>query len=267
MTTGRTTVPARSSEQVASEDHRVRYFRSETNLGAAANFNRTVHLARAPFFCWAAADDLRSPLFAERCLAALAESPDAVLAYPQAVDIGPGGGVIKHWGPMPRAVDSDPVERFRDVLENERVAFSVFGVMRLDVLRSTQLIAPFAGSDWALLAELALLGRFIEIDEELFLHREHPDRSTRVYSHSRDRAEWFDTSKAGRTTYPYWSLAGAYVVPWQGDGLLSRSVTAKTDDIVPLGAIRRPDSHVSDVQPDVTVGRRVLHLQQSPIPQ
>jgi hypothetical protein len=82
--------------------------------------------------------------------------------------------------------------------------------MRLHVLRSTRLIAPFAGSDWALLAELALLGRFVEIEEELFLHREHPGRSTRVHSHSRDRAEWFDTSKAGRTTYPYWSLAAAY---------------------------------------------------------
>ena len=41
---------------------------------------------------------------------------------------------------------------------------------------------PYPASDRILLAELALLGHFVEVPEELFLHREHEDRSIRRHA-------------------------------------------------------------------------------------
>src|SRR5438132_13873019 len=42
----------------AAHDSRIRYFRNENNLGAAANFNRAFELCGGEFFRWAAHDDL-----------------------------------------------------------------------------------------------------------------------------------------------------------------------------------------------------------------
>src|SRR5687767_6137887 len=52
----------------AARDARIRYHRSETNLGAAPNHRRVFELARAPFFKWAAHDDSGSPQLLERCV-------------------------------------------------------------------------------------------------------------------------------------------------------------------------------------------------------
>jgi len=53
----------------------------------------------------------------------------------------------------------------------------MFGVIRREALRRTQLLPNFAGSDRAMLAELALLGRFRSVPDRLFLKRFHADVS------------------------------------------------------------------------------------------
>jgi len=62
----------------------------------------------------------------------------------------------------------------------------------VSVASVTPAIAPFVGSDRPLLAELALHGRLEYVPEELFLWRDHPDRSVRLQR--RDRLAWFDAS-------------------------------------------------------------------------
>src|ERR1700754_708341 len=49
--------------EFAQRDPRIRYVRQEINRGAAANFRYVLDAARAPFFVWAGADDMRSPDF------------------------------------------------------------------------------------------------------------------------------------------------------------------------------------------------------------
>src|SRR4051812_45028693 len=44
--------------EAAAGDSRIQYHRSEKNLGAAPNFNRTFSLSRAPLTRWASHDDL-----------------------------------------------------------------------------------------------------------------------------------------------------------------------------------------------------------------
>jgi len=49
----------------------------------------------------------------------------------------------------------------------------MFGVIRREALLQTRLLQNFAGSDRAMLAELALLGRFKSVPHRLFLKRFH----------------------------------------------------------------------------------------------
>src|SRR6185437_12356575 len=53
----------------------------------------------------------------------------------------------------------------------------MFGVVRREILQQTSLLPNFAGSDRAMLAELALLGRFRCANERLFFKRFHTNVS------------------------------------------------------------------------------------------
>ena len=53
----------------------------------------------------------------------------------------------------------------------------MFGVVRRELLQQTSLLPNFASSDRAMLAELALLGRFRCANERLFLKRFHANVS------------------------------------------------------------------------------------------
>ena len=78
----------------AASDRRIRYLRSESNLGAAANYNRLVELARGEFFKWAAHDDVLEPTFIRECVTALERDERAVLSFPHAVVIDEEGAVV-----------------------------------------------------------------------------------------------------------------------------------------------------------------------------
>jgi hypothetical protein len=59
----------------------------------------------------------------------------------------------------------------------------MFAVMRREALQRTHLLPNFAGSDRAMLAELALLGRFRGVPERLFLKRFHAGVSWALNQH------------------------------------------------------------------------------------
>ncbi len=79
--------------------------------------------------------------------------------------------------PFP-AESNTPAKRFRDVLFRVRHNFPIYGVIRTEVLRSTSLYKNFYGADKLLLAELALRGRFKQIEEPLFIKRVHLQMSS-----------------------------------------------------------------------------------------
>jgi glycosyltransferase involved in cell wall biosynthesis len=174
----------------ASRDPRIRYFRNVTNLGAIANFNRTFELSSAPLFKWAAHDDLHLSNYLERCVRLLDEDPGAVLAHSGTAFIGENGEVfpydtaaemyvdpktgVRQRPDSPEIGDSSiAVARFWHVLSRARWGSHMFAVMRREALLRTHLLPNFAGSDRAMLAELALLGRFRAVPEPLFFKRFH----------------------------------------------------------------------------------------------
>lgn len=188
-------------------DDRVTVLPSDVNRGAAWNFNRLVRVARGRYFKWAAFDDLHGSTYLSRTVEVLDSDESVVLCHAQTLDIDADGQVYKVWQPEPRAEQQDPIERFADVMEYEHQCFQAFALIRSKALCATGLIGAYSSSDRTLLAELSLHGRFHEVDEPLFLHREHEGRSIRLYPSDKGRAEWFDTADRSVVTFPFGRLA------------------------------------------------------------
>jgi glycosyltransferase involved in cell wall biosynthesis len=210
--------------EFAARDDRVTFIRHESNRGAAWNFGFVVSATSGSLFKWAAHDDEVCPTWLGRCVAALDGAPDAVLAFTGRVKIDADGNVVRTPRPRPRrflAVDASPGERFADVLARATACIEAYGVIRRCALDRTRLFMPFPASDRVFLAELALLGRFVEVPEVLFLHREHDDRATRRHPTPVEMAVWQDPARRGRASLPTWRLGWEYArairrapVPW-----------------------------------------------------
>ncbi len=191
----------------AAIDSRIRYYRNETNLGAAYNYNCLVELAKGKYFKWAAHDDLLAPTFIERCVEILEANSDYVLVYPLSSIIDEEGKPVRQLQSIP-GLDADrPYKRFRSHAGQRGVHQNmVFGVVRTDILRQTRLIGAYSSSDRILNAELALYGPFYEIPEVLFFKRNHPDAHWKVHDTRQSRDAWYDPRLSGKKSYPMFRL-------------------------------------------------------------
>ena len=147
-------------------------------------------LSRAPLFKWAAHDDLYHPRYLQTCVRILDDDPNVILAHSstafvddhgQPFPVDPATGYyidprtgIAQTADSPMVADSPvAIVRFWQVLSGARWGTHMFGAMRRDMLKRTRLIPTFSGGDRAMLAELALLGRFRCTNEVLFSKRFH----------------------------------------------------------------------------------------------
>ena len=190
----------------AAADRRIRFYRQETNIGAAPNFNLVFHRSSGRYFKWAAHDDLIRPTYLERCVAALEADPEAVLCH-SIVEIVDGAGereIYDHGAfgtGAPRQSD-----RLAARLRARRCT-EVFGVIRRDALHGTALIADHVGADRTLLLELALRGRFLTVPEILFVNRDHPERFTRRHRTLHAQAAWYAAASGSqRRVLRTWTL-------------------------------------------------------------
>lgn len=174
----------------AAADERIKYFRSDVNLGANRNFDRVFKLSRAPYFTWAAADDRHDRTFAEKCVGLLDANPDVALAHSgvryingqgqtidSADDQNPLGAWLKR-DSISSGEASHPVSRFADVLFYNSYCHEFYGVFRRSALEQTKLIdRNYYAADKALLLEITLLGRYLHVREPLFIKRYHQGMS------------------------------------------------------------------------------------------
>ena len=158
---------------LAARDRRVTYRRNAQNVGLSGNFNMLVPLARGRLFKWATADDLLRPGYLERCVAAIDADPSVVLAYPRTDFVDATGAHLDLTDPGWHLVSDDPSERLLFAILAGHYVNAALGVIRTDALRRTRLLPRYAGGDYRLMAELSVLGKFVEVPEPLYVRRIH----------------------------------------------------------------------------------------------
>jgi glycosyltransferase involved in cell wall biosynthesis len=193
----------------AARDRRVRLLRHPANIGAPGNYSAVAREARGAYFKWASANDWCAPTLLERCVAALDEQPDAVLAYAR---------TRLHEGSLDVAQDYDdgldlrderPSARFLKLLERMRLNNVMNGVIRTTALRKTRLLEPYFSSDCVMLGQLCLLGKFVEIPEYLFYRRMDPGSATVL--RSRGEVEQFYYPNRERRLFQHWRINAAWL--------------------------------------------------------
>jgi glycosyltransferase involved in cell wall biosynthesis len=191
-------------------DSRIRYHRHPVNIGASKNYNYVFHHTQGAFFHWAAHDDVLRPSFLEECVAAFDREPgDTVLVYAQTLLIDAAGRPLRSYRKVSRKGGRQASERLNEMIGPGdhsasllHMCFPIFGLIRRSALERTSLIANMPRSDDLLLVQLALLGPFVEIDDEVFLRREHEggsviaaERVARGPELERLLAAWFDPNR------------------------------------------------------------------------
>jgi glycosyltransferase involved in cell wall biosynthesis len=205
----------------AAKDPRIRYVRNERNLGSIPNFNKLVGLARGEYFKWAAHDDWCEPQFVRRAVEVLDADPGVVLCHAKATRVDEDGHtMVVDLDPLD-VRSPDPAERFRQVLWSLRAIYPIYGVIRTEALRRTQLFRSHSGSDRILLAELSLLGQLHQIPELLLYERET------LSSRSNRRPSFFDTQNKDRPPFKHWRLCSGHLAVVLGSGQLTPAQKAE----------------------------------------
>jgi glycosyltransferase involved in cell wall biosynthesis len=212
-------------EAFARKDSRVRYVRNERNLGAGPNYDRCFHRARGTYFKWAAHDDMLAPQFLEKAVAALEANPKAVLCTVGIAEIDADGKETRTYRNVFPAVESGSArQRFASLIHVRHQCEDFFGLYRRAALVGSGLHSNYTGSDRVLLAEMALRGPWVSVNEPLFLHREHGGRYTRavLLADRKAAALWQDTTARRKMPlyHPaiyrrYWGLVGKTALPWR----------------------------------------------------
>jgi glycosyltransferase involved in cell wall biosynthesis len=198
-------------ESFAESDRRVRYFRNDVNLGAHPNYNRSFELSRGRYFKWAAHDDVLQPGFLRACVDAMEQNTDAAVCQSDIDYIDEDGHSIGTRQRFLTGADSgDPVERFAVLVLRPHDCQAMMGLFRREILAKSSLLPSFHGADRAMLAEVALSGRYIHVPGALIQVRDHGERYSRARKRPRERAAWHDTRTTERFRFPVWHMYRTY---------------------------------------------------------
>jgi hypothetical protein len=107
-----------------------------------------------------------------------------------------------------------PDERLREVIglgHHHYFGPRAFGVFRASALRSVPRLSTNVAWDRALLAELSLQGRFVELPEKLFFYRSHPQQASSSFQTRAEHGIWHDPSKSNRILFPSFRLGLDYL--------------------------------------------------------
>jgi glycosyltransferase involved in cell wall biosynthesis len=185
----------------AQLDPRITYFREEKNRGASWNYNRLVAEAKGEYFKWASHDDLCAPEFLARCVQAMDSCSDIVLCFAYSNFIDADGANIGLYFDRLGINQTYPHQRIGRLARKLRYCNSIFGLIRLSELKKTELIGIYLSSDITLLTELALLGKFYQVEEFLFYRRMHEKMSMVANKNKSDLRAWFDPSQRNVKDY------------------------------------------------------------------
>ncbi len=155
-------------------DPRVKYINSgdrQQYLGIN-NFARMIELSDAPYFMWGSYDDRIEKSFIRRCLETISRDESIALVYPRSRVYNQRGDYIGPGNDALQADGADPGDRFLHVIWELNMCNAFYGLFRRHYMRKTRALRMNAyAHDNLFLAEIALLGRIVQIDDVLFIRR------------------------------------------------------------------------------------------------
>lgn len=205
--------PAEIIRRYAERDRRIVYRRNERRLGMAANWRAAFLLARETFpsmelFAWGSDHDVWHPRWLAELVAALDADPEAVLAYPHSFRIDGEGGVLRApWSFDTRGATS-PSRRLELAVEGMSAGNMVYGLARADALAAAGIFRSVLAPDRLLLTELAVRGRFLQVDDILWYRR-----FAKAVTNERQRTTLFAGRPPPHAHLPWW-LVHSGVIAW-----------------------------------------------------
>jgi glycosyltransferase involved in cell wall biosynthesis len=195
----------------AARDSRIRYIRQPVNIGAAPNHNYLVQAARGKLFKWAAHDDLFAPKLVERCIEALDDRPELILAHAYMGIVDEHGKTLEIYD-YRLATDSPRAsERFRSLMFSDG-GDDFYGVIRTDVMRRIHPHNSYHNAGRKLVVEMSLYGPFYQVPEVMFWRREHPGRGDNLGSIQRVCTNLDPRRKGHSTARLMAEMVAAYAV-------------------------------------------------------
>jgi glycosyltransferase involved in cell wall biosynthesis len=190
------------------KDSRISYVKNEKNLGAAANFNKVFKLSEGKYFKWATYDDILMPNFLQKCVDVLESNDGTSLCYSKRIIIDEFGNEIDRVSDGLFLDQNETCYRYRHFVKRFRYttkwAIPVLGLFRYSELAKTRLLGTYPAADTIILCEVALRGRFHEIDEYLFMSRKHDQMSNKANPTAAKLALFYDPKNKGKIQFPRW---------------------------------------------------------------
>ena len=185
----------------ASHDKRFTYTVNPSNVGSLANWhiafwNALDQNPDAAYFAWASDHDLWELGWASTLANVLDAHPDAVLAYGFDTRISAEGQTLRGSWSFDTSVIESSLRRFWAASTKMSAGNMAYGLFRIEALKEAGVpYRPIIGPDRLMLAELSLIGKFVQTPEILW-HR----RFAGIASVGRQR-----TSLFGQRPVPWWT--------------------------------------------------------------
>jgi len=164
-----------------SEDDRIRCHRNDRNLGARANFDRVLEMARGEFFMWAGCDDIWHADYVRTLAGLLSADTGAALAFCAFETIDEAGEHLRDHPDIFELVADRPLERLARYLgqaEELGKANLIYGLMRREVLQEAGGARHWSPRDWGvdmlIVFRVLSLGRLALCPDLLFHKRVVP---------------------------------------------------------------------------------------------
>ncbi|HNP63302.1 MAG TPA: glycosyltransferase family 2 protein [Woeseiaceae bacterium] len=179
--------------KAADEDERITYLRTDSNIGAIANFRLVLEKADGDYFMWAAGHDVWSPNLIAESVAILEGNKTATLAFASSYWINAAGERDNRDTDYPDTRHKSVFSRFFTVFWGNM--HPVLGLMRMRNLKQTHGMQNFAGADLVLLSEMILMGDFVHAPNAWWDRRDVRKKETHA-----ERMERYADPQFGQAT-------------------------------------------------------------------
>ncbi len=159
-------------EEYRNMDTRLTYIHTDDNIRhlGIRNLARMIELCRSPFFMWGSYDDRMEPAYIAECMKAHEQDESVALVYSHSWGQDPDGNFCGICRDELHADQADPLERFKNVIWELFTCNAYYGLFRTRLLRKCRTMQwkMFRANDNLLLAETALKGKIVQLDDILF---------------------------------------------------------------------------------------------------